>query len=735
MPEREALETIKAMPGHLIYDGTNGYRVVSYTNLDTKDSFVGAGRNIPDSYGECILTGYFSVHKKYGKQFIVEQSQEVLPDEPQKMVEYLVFAKIKGLGRKMAERIVAKYGENTYAAMESEEMLEKIHGISAKKAAEFSRLFKEKLEMKNYYQYMKELGLPVSYAGVIYEKFSEEENGFELVQKRPYLMCICEGVDFLKVDQAVKCLPSFSGYRSDRIRFGIYYALERSESMGNVFCFPQRLLEDVQKILQIYENPEWIKHMINTMIKEKDLVYSYKGIYREVMYDAETFVAERICRWVRYPKEQIDTEKLNEIIKELEQSEGKCLEKSQKNSVFNSFFYPVSIVTGGPGCGKTFTINFIIRAFRKMYPEKRVVLCAPTGRAARRLSESTGMPAQTIHSLLGLHKDEFHHDIEAVDADLVIADEFSMCSMTLSASFFSALNPETKLILSGDQDQLPSVQAGNVFSDLVGCRMIPTTVLDVVFRQAEGSSITANSRLINKNTLLGGKPLYTDESFRWILSYTEEDCLKKVLYTVKTALTVSKPEDVIVLTPFRTKTLLGDESLNHYLQDIFNPQAFGKAEMKNGKRVFRIGDRVIHLKNETAVNNGDMGNIISISQDSLTVRFETGEERSYERSEFNLLKHAYALTIHKSQGSEYKKVILPFIPAFGRMRKRNLLYTAITRAKKEVTLVGDPESIRVAAATPGNHRNTYLGYRIMIGCKEENTFQQMSFQFSTHSGS
>lgn len=402
---------------------------------------------------------------------------------------------------------------------------------------------------------------------------------------------------------------------------------------------------------------------------------------------------------------------------EAEKRQKLALSKEQRNAVSYALTETVSIITGGPGTGKTCLLQVLICAEEMLHPEGKLTLCAPTGRAARKMAESIGKVAVTMHHLLEIRQEEQEREEEEelkLSTDLVIVDECSMVSMQLLYALLKALDKGTRLVLIGDCDQLPSVQAGNVFADLIGSQVFPVTYLTKTFRQKQGSAILTNASCVNRGR---GRFLWNTDCML-CQTWQEEDTLDGLLQVIRALQKQGISSKAMqVLTPFRSKTKLGCIQLNRVLQELMNPKTAGTVELLVGSRCFRKGDKVMHLENEEDVSNGDVGYITEINQTErkLTILYETGVERTYTSEEFSMLELAYALTVHKAQGSEYDCVILPFTKIFGRMRQKNLLYTAMTRARKKLVIVGNEETLWYASGNRMERRNSYLGFRLMDG--------------------
>lgn len=454
------------------------------------------------------------------------------------------------------------------------------------------------------------------------------------------------------------------------------------------------------------------------LVKNQTLIYDCGVLYRKPMYLAESESAEKLLSLLwDGQKQKLSKDKIDAALVEAEKRQKLKLSKEQKNAVSYALTETVSIITGGPGTGKTSLLQVLICAEEMLHPEGKLILCAPTGRAARKMAESTGKVAVTMHHLLEIRQEEQESEEEEelkLSTDLVIVDECSMVSMQLLYALLKALDKGTRLVLIGDCDQLPSVQAGNVFADLIGSQVFPVTYLTKTFRQKQGSAILTNASCVNRGR---GRFLWNTDCML-CQTWQEKDTLDGLLQVIRALQKQGISSKAMqVLTPFRSKTKLGCIQLNQVLQELMNPKTAGTVELLVGSRCFRKGDKVMHLENEEDVSNGDVGYITEINQTErkLTVLYETGVERTYTSEEFSMLELAYALTVHKAQGSEYDCVILPFTKIFGRMRQKNLLYTAMTRARKKLVIVGNEETLWYASGNRMERRNSYLGFRLMDG--------------------
>ena len=460
-------------------------------------------------------------------------------------------------------------------------------------------------------------------------------------------------------------------------------------------------------------SPEEIRRAGNRMVlKEGSLQADGSNIYLKGHLLEEKSVAQDIRRLVEEGCAGIETEGL---LDEVQKKGGVCLGKKQRDAVLNAFRHPVSVITGGPGRGKTTVLKAILEIFRIVFPQKDALLCAPTGRAARKMMESTGHVAMTIHRALYLSEDEPEPaDIEPIQEDLVIVDEATMVDMKLAATLFSRLKSGCRLILVGDADQLPSVGPGNVFRELIDSGRLPVTVLDKSYRQQGDSLIITNADLINA----GSTRLQFGRDFSFAHADSPKEAADIILRLCGDMIKdLGDPDAVQVLSPVKKQPFVGVEALNQALQELLNPDR-GGSRMEDGNRVFRIRDKVMQTKNQGEISNGDIGVVedIWLSKENgkeMSVRYPDGRIQNYGKEDLGMLNHAYAITVHKSQGSEYPVVILPVLPSFYKMLRRNVLYTAVSRACKKVCLVGSASSlIHAIYRNDVGKRNTRLAERI-----------------------
>jgi exodeoxyribonuclease V alpha subunit len=696
------------------------YQVVVY---ETEAGELTAVGSLLCTEGECVLHGNFSQHKKYGKQFQVTYCEEVLPTTSEGMKRYLVSSGIAEIGSATADRIVDTFGAETFQAMRDPVRLVTVQGISETKAEKIVASFKKCQELQEYVQFLADYRIPSGKTKEVYQKFSGIPDALSVLQSRPYLLCMCEGITFAMIDAVQKQREGFDPVHGDRICFALSAVMQQNEQNGHVFMEKEALFEKTGNLLRIpgCDRSVFFPYMqagLVYLVKNQTLIYDCGVLYRKPMYLAESESAEKLLRLLwDGQKQKLTKDKIDAALVEAEKWQKLALSQEQKNAVSYALTETVSIITGGPGTGKTSLLQVLICAEEMLHPEGKLTLCAPTGRAARKMAESTGKVAVTMHHLLEIRQEEQEREEEEelkLSTDLVIVDECSMVSMQLLYALLKALDKGTRLVLIGDCDQLPSVQAGNVFADMIGSQVFPVTYLTKTFRQKQGSAILTNASCVNRGR---GRFLWNTDCML-CQTWQEEDTLDGLLQVIRALQKQGISSKAMqVLTPFRSKTKLGCIQLNRMLQELMNPKTAGTVELLVGSRCFRKGDKVMHLENEEDVSNGDVGYITEINQTErkLTVLYETGVERTYTSEEFSMLELAYALTVHKAQGSEYDCVILPFTKIFGRMRQKNLLYTAMTRARKKLVIVGNEETLWYASGNRIERRNSYLGFRLMDG--------------------
>lgn len=665
-----------------------------------------------------VFNGDFTVHQTYGLQFKVTSYEESRPEDMDSIERYLGSGAIKGVGPALAARIVRHFKMDTFRVIEENpEELSQVKGISNRMAMEIADQVAEKKGMRNAMLFLGKLGIGMNLAVKIYKEYGEKV--YEIIENNPYKLADdMEGVGFKIADEIARN----SGMELDspfRIKSGILYALTAAVSAGHTYYPMDALIEESGRLLGVFiAKPEEI--LTDLMIDRKVMVRDVDGIkavYLYSVYHTELAIAHRLfaLKFEDMPDEKAFDKDLHSIEKE----ENITLESMQREAVRASAGSGIVVITGGPGTGKTTTINTIIRYFERK--GMNIMLAAPTGRAAKRMTEATGHEAQTIHRMLelsGILSDEIsnasfeRNETNPLETDVVIIDEMSMVDIFLMNSLLKAIADGTRLILVGDANQLPSVGPGNVLKDIIASGCFNTVRLAKIFRQEEAGDIVVNAHKINEGELFEIGPSSRDFPF---IRRTDANAIINALVTlVKVKLpayTDCSPNDVQVLTPTR-KGSLGVERLNTVLQQYLNPPSNSKVEKEIGSIIFREGDKVMQIKNnykipwevrgrngipiETGMGvfNGDMGIVdnINLYLSEMTVRFDEERYVTYTFKETDELEHAYAVTVHKSQGSEYPAVVLPLLDGPRMLMNRNILYTAVTRARKCICIVGSEQT-------------------------------------------
>ena len=709
------MEQITGYVEHIVYrNAQNGYTVLNLVNKEEEITCVGIFSAIAE--GENIeATGEYTEHPTYGKQFKVESFEERAPEDEEAIERYLGSGAIKGIGLAMAARIVRRFKEDTFRIIEEEpERLAEIKGISERKAMEIAMQVNEKRDLRQAMIFLQQYGITVNLAVKIYNRYGQDIYG--ILKENPYRLAEdIDGVGFKTADE----IAAKVGIRTDsdfRIRSGILYVLSQAAAEGHTYLPQEELTKRTSELLGVSE--EFIeKHYMDLAIERK-LMLKQKDdttqIYAAAFYYMESNVATMLKQLdVTYDESDTVIEKCIQTIQKQTQME---LEEHQVQAVKEAVKNGLLIITGGPGTGKTTTINTIIRYFEMEGMD--IFLAAPTGRAAKRMSETTGYEARTIHRMLELNGGMEgsagfeRNETNPLETDVIIIDEMSMVDISLMHSLLKAIPAGTRLILVGDVNQLPSVGPGCVLKDIIDSGVCNVVKLTKIFRQAAESDIIVNAHKINKGqeVVLDNKSM----DFFFLKRYDADVIINVVLQLIKQKLPkfVDASEyDIQVLTPMR-KGLLGVERLNGILQKYLNPPAPNKREKEYGDTLFREGDKVMQTKNNyqleweiksrfglpidkgMGIFNGDTGIIREINDfsETLTVEFDEGRMVEYSFKLLEELELAYAMTIHKSQGSEYPAVVIPLLSGPQMLMNRNLLYTAVTRAKKCVTLVGDEET-------------------------------------------
>ena len=685
----------------------NGYTVLSLlTELGEIVTVVGCIPYAAPGEGMTV-TGVWVTHPLYGPQITCEQAERRLPRDEEEMVSYLASGILKGVGQATAERLVAAFGTDTLRVLEEEpEKLSRIKGLTAKKAVELSRAFRELTGLRRTMEFMARYDLPVHLAVQAHRIYGAE--ALNRLREDPYLLTRQQfGVDFSQADEMALSM-GFDGESGCRTRAALVYELQYNQGNGHVFLPREKLILAAAQLIGV--PGEQMEICLDTMVEKGDIcqeqVANVLACYTPDLYEAECFVAEKLLSMLHFPYERPGN--ADKIIREMEMTQGIRYAPLQREAVRLAAQSGLLLLTGGPGTGKTTATRAVVRLFEKM--DLDILLLAPTGRAAKRMAELCGREAQTIHRCLGMSFNDLTGEVtykkgesDPLEADAVLVDEMSMVDLPLMRALLSALRPGCRLVMIGDADQLPSVGAGNVFADLLRSGRIPQVALMEVFRQADESYIIRNAHAVNH----GEEPdLKTNRGdFFFLCRRAPERMVSTVVELCLTRLPEKMgiaPEDIQVLTPTR-KGECGTVNLNRRLQAALNPPARGKNEKQFGDLVFREGDRVMQTKNNydvvwekddgtvgTGIFNGDVGTVEEIdpSGELVTLRFDD-RTAVYTADLLGQLDMAYAITVHKAQGSEYKAVVLLAAPAAPGLLVRGVLYTAMTRARELLIMVGD----------------------------------------------
>lgn len=716
-------ETIEGYVDHIIYrNQENGYTVASLIVDGEELTCVGTFQAL--SEGETICgKGRYTEHPSYGQQFSIYSYETVVPQDAFAIERYLGSGAIKGIGAALAARIVRKFGDDTLRIIEEEpERLAEVKGISERKAREIAEQVEEKADMRKAMMFLQKYGISQTLGVKIYQQYKQDM--YRILKENPYKMAEdINGIGFKMADE----IASRIGIHTDsdyRIRSGLLYILLLATGEGHVYLPKKLLLERAQQLLGVqadYMEKHLTDLSIDRKIVIKEIETNHTGkqqvIYASQYYQIELHTAQMLHEL--NVKDTAEEEVLQEKIKQIQRAEKIDLDEKQQEAIKEAVRNGLMVITGGPGTGKTTTINAIIRYFEMEGLD--IYLAAPTGRAAKRMTEATGYEAKTIHRLLELtgipeeSSARVHFERNAqnpLEADVIIIDEMSMVDIFLMHALLSAVVTGTRLILVGDVNQLPSVGPGSVLKDIIRSGEFPVVELTKIFRQASQSDIVVNAHKINQ-----GIPVVLDNKsmdFFFLKRYDANVIISVVITLIQKKLPKfvdAQPYDIQVLTPMR-KGLLGVERLNGILQQYLNPPEKEKKEKEHGNGLFREGDKVMQIKNNyqiewevrglygipvekgVGVFNGDTGILREINTFAETVTVEFDERRFVEYSfkQLDELELAYAITIHKAQGSEYPAVIIPLLGGPKMLMNRNLLYTAVTRARKCVTLVGDEKT-------------------------------------------
>ena len=659
------------------------------------------------------MKGQWNKNAKHGLQFEVESYDEVIKPTREGIIAYLSSGQIKGVGPKLAERIYEAFGNDTLNILDNApEKLLVISGISKAKLRKICDSYLANRGARDVIAFLTPYGITPKRAVKLYKEYGSDTMG--IVKNHPYRLCELAGIGFKTADKIALSM-GFNVLSPERIDEGILYTLTDAESKGHLCIEKDKFIKECLKTL---DTPEITENMV--AVQANELIRSQRiCVYDDCLYSGRTFVAEKVL--AIYLQKQLThnrTYYYSNLDAELDKEEKMLSIKfapEQREAVKTALTNGISIVTGGPGTGKTLIQRAILDIYSRNYPKNIICCCAPTGRAARRMEESTGYASSTVHKTLCLmaSEDGEYSNPENIDADLVLIDECSMLDIYLSGNIFKALKNGNQIIFVGDSDQLPSVGPGAVLSEMIASEKIPTVRLDKVFRQTSGSRIATNARLIKHGNL----GLEYGDDFQFIDSADIEESAEKIAELYVEEVKKYGVDNVALLTPYRQKTETGANALNERIRDIINPAASNKAEITHGKRLFRCGDKVMQIKNCDDVNNGDIGYITRIercgSETTAYIDFGDGRLKEYDSTELDLIDLGYASTIHKSQGSEYRSVIINLQNAHYIMLTRPLVYTAITRGKERVTIVGERKALCTAIKkTDTERRGTRLAKRL-----------------------
>lgn len=712
-------DRIEGIVDHVIYrNEDNGYTVLELVKKDnTNITVVG---NMPSfDAGEAVaFDGGYVKHPVYDLQFHMDSYELRTPEDRESILRYLSSGAVKGIGQALAGRIVDRFGEDSFRIIEEEpERLAEVKGISIRKAMEISAAFEQKAASRSAFSFLQQYGLSNSLIQKIYDRY--KDGLYDIIRKNPYrLIEDIEGVGFKTADTLAMAVGSVTDPRY-RVRYGLLYILSQAEAEGNTCLKEQDLVKRAEDLLE--SGKDETETALADLSIERKVMMRADDEDGNLVFSAAAFNAESECASKLLELNNVVRQDENTIRRSLERIQkklGLLLEDSQLLAVTKAIENGVFILTGGPGTGKTTIIRVMLEYFAS--EGYQILLTAPTGRAAKRMSAATGYEAATIHRTLGVgghegdvEKRRFSHDGEnPLEADILIVDEMSMVDIYLFRSLLLAVAHGSKLILVGDENQLPSVGPGAVLKDIIASGCFEVVTLSKIYRQSEAGDIVTNAHNIRN-----GRQIRLDndsKDFFFLERNNAEKIIEGIDYLIKKKLPPyvgCTPEEIQVLSPMRKGTL-GVENLNTRLQQILNPPEKKKWETETPAGIFRMGDKVMQIKNnydleweitgkngiviETGkgVFNGDTGWIVSLSSSQIIVRFEDGRTVVYTNALFDEIELAYAITIHKSQGSEYPAVIIPVISGPSVLLNRNLLYTAVTRAKNCVVIMGSSDTVK-----------------------------------------
>ncbi len=717
----------------IVFQNTeNGYTVLRLRSQDGELVTV-VGSMPMTVVGERLsITGRWISHATYGRQFEAELLERLMPETSDEILAYLSSGAVKGIGPKTAQRIVTAFAERSLDVLENEpEKLAQVEGISASKAKSFSESFKQQVGMRRLIEFLTAHQLPVELAIRLYRAYGEF--AIDALCDDPYMLTMPYFGAELAVVDAFALSQGVAADDERRVEAGIIYELTFNQNNGHTFIPKEKLAAATATLLHLEEQIvfEGIERLMQAEQLIIEPVATVEACYLPQIREAELDIAACVLRMSNAAP--IKNSRIDRYVEQIQKETEISYADKQLEAIRTAAQRQIMIVTGGPGTGKTTTMAGILRLFEKL--ELKTLLTAPTGRAAKRLSECTGCEAATIHRLLGAQYDAqtgaacFYHDEDMpLEADAVVVDETSMVDVLLMQSLIRALPPKCRLILVGDPDQLPSVGPGNLFSDLIRSQIVPTVCLTEIFRQAQESLIVMNAHAVDR----GEMPVLNarDKDFFFLKSHSSEDVIQTIQDLCVRRLPQNMgigPGDIQVLSPTR-KGDTGTANLNRCLQQVLDPPSPTKKEKAYGGVIFREGDRVMQIRNNydiiwkktdgsaagTGIFNGDIGKIVSIDpqQETVTVEFDD-RVADYDFAMLNELELAYAMTVHKSQGSEYRAVILAAWQGSRYLLTRSVLYTALTRARELLIIVGNEEVIAYMVANDRQARR-YSGLKLRL---------------------
>lgn len=702
-----------------------------YTYRDHLIRFTVTGYDLPRAENVEIQWEGEWKSSKYGARLQIAQWKELIPRTTEGIQGYLASGLIKGIGPKTAEAIVGRFGLDTLDILEDHpERLLEIKGITEKRLEEIKQSYAGSRSLRDLMTLLAPFKVTPKAAQAIFQFFGIK--CVEILKNSPYQLCKVPGFGFLRIDAIVQ---KNGGKLNDpaRIQAAILFTLEDNKSKhGHLYVEQESLLNEAIRLLnkkillvEMRIGRAQVEAQFEEMILNGDLVVDNENVYLPKVFELEDETARRVAEILC---EQPPKKAIGAALESVKHDLGITLSERQEIAVRTAFQHNLSIITGGPGTGKTTVLRAILAVYQKVYPGANILLAAPTGRASRRMAESTGyLGARTLHSALQLGtEDDLMEEINRKDlqADLIVVDETSMVDQWLAYMFFARVGRNTKVVLVGDADQLPSVGAGNVFRELIECGIIPVTVLNQIFRQAEDSRIAHNGKFINeaKTNLLYG------DDFVFVKSADQKTAAETICSLYYRLVEETSVDRVMILTPFRSDGEASAEKLNEVIREKLNPYDEAKGELRFGNQNFRIGDRVMQTKNDynielrdqsgaivsSGVFNGDIGTICQIAEKEVVVDYD-GRFAFYPLDRLGDLTLAYAITVHKAMGSECENVVIPILRANAILLNRNLVYTAITRAKRKVIMVGQKDMLYTAILRHKiDQRNTMLGRRVQL---------------------